>query len=109
MAGRKVRKVKGTTSGPTVGSGRTTPKGTTPGGRAPEASMRYTPPTVRLDKPSPRIVPVLMFVLLLAGAVVIVVNYMGLLPTESGEASNWYLLLGLGLISGGFVTATQYR
>ncbi len=71
--------------------------------------MRYTPPTVRLDKPSPRIVPVLMFVLLLAGAVVIVVNYMGLLPTESGEASNWYLLLGLGLISGGFVTATQYR
>ncbi|MBA3304232.1 MAG: hypothetical protein H0U26_10225, partial [Acidimicrobiia bacterium] len=55
MAERKVRKVKGTTSGPTVGSGRTTPKGTTPGGRAPEASMRYTPPTVRLDKPSPRI------------------------------------------------------
>ncbi|CAN5468587.1 hypothetical protein BH18ACT1_BH18ACT1_04010 [soil metagenome] len=50
-----------------------------------------------------------MFALLLAGALVIVLNYLGVLPTESGEASNWWLLAGLGLISAGFVTATQYR
>jgi hypothetical protein len=54
-------------------------------------------------------VPVLMFGLLLAGALMIVLNYLGLLPTDSGEASNWWLLGGLGLISLGFVTATQYR
>jgi Cell division protein CrgA len=92
-----------------VGTGRTTPKGSARGSRAPTASGRYTPPAPRRDRPSPRIVPVAMFLLLLSGAVVIVVNYLGLLPTESGEASNWYLLLGLGLISGGFVIATQYR
>nr|MBA2625774.1 cell division protein CrgA [Acidimicrobiia bacterium] len=70
---------------------------------------RYTPPTPKLERPSPPWVPALMFALLLAGALVIVLNYLGVLPTESGEASNWWLLAGLGLISAGFVTATQYR
>ena len=54
-------------------------------------------------------VPILMFSLLAAGAAMIVLNYLGLLPTASGDASNWWLLGGLGLISLGFVTATQYR
>jgi hypothetical protein len=88
--------------------GRTTPKGTAPGRPAPSTG-RYTPPTPKLDAPSPMWVPILMFSLLVAGAVMIVLNYLGLLPTESGEASNWWLLGGLGLISLGFVTATQYR
>jgi hypothetical protein len=88
--------------------GRTTPKGTTPGRPAP-GTGRYTPPSPKLDAPSPMWVPILMFSLLAAGAAMIVLNYLGLLPTASGDASNWWLLGGLGLISLGFITATQYR
>jgi hypothetical protein len=89
-------------------SGRTTAKGTTPGRPAP-GTGRYTPPAPKLDAPSPMWVPILMFSLLGLGAAMIVLNYLGLLPTSSGDASNWWLLGGLGLISLGFITATQYR
>ncbi|MDQ1396040.1 MAG: Cell division protein CrgA [Acidimicrobiaceae bacterium] len=51
-------------------------------------------------------VPVLMFTLFGLGVVVILTNYLGLLP---GQAKNAYLLLGLGLITGGFIVATRYR
>jgi hypothetical protein len=47
-----------------------------------------------------------MFTALGLGMVIIVVNYVGVLP---GGASNWYLLVGLGLITLGFVTATQFH
>ena len=48
-----------------------------------------------------------MFALLVLGTLVIIANYLGLLP---GEQQNRYLLLGLGLITAGFVLATQsYR
>ena len=47
-----------------------------------------------------------MLVLLLLGMLVIVCNYLGLLP---GEASNGYLFLGLGFITAGFLVATRYR
>jgi hypothetical protein len=50
-----------------------------------------------------------MFTLLVGGLLVIVLNYLGVMPTKDGGASNWYLLLGLGLITGGFITATGYR
>ncbi len=50
--------------------------------------------------------PALMFLLLALGAVVILLNYFTLLP---GGADNRYLLLGLALITGGFVTATRYH
>lgn len=82
-------------------SGRTTPKGTG------TTSGRYTPPIPKSQKVSPPWVPALMFTLLALGALVIVLNYMNLLPGP--ESSNWYLLLGLGLITGGFATATQYH
>jgi hypothetical protein len=72
----------------------------------PAPSARYTPPTPRSRKVSPRWVPALMAVFLAAGAVVIVINYLGLLPASP---TNWYLLLGLALITAGFVTATQWR
>ena len=90
------RKVKG---------GRVTPKGGPQGGR-PEASSRYTPPVPREYKVSPTWVPVLMFALLGLGLVIIFCNYLGVLP---GGTKNSYLLLGLGAILGGIVTATQYR
>lgn len=78
------------------GTGRVTPKG----------SGRYTPPTPREVKVSPRWVPVLMFSLLIVGMVVIIANYLEVLP---GDAKNEYLFVGLGLITAGFITATKYR
>jgi Cell division protein CrgA len=70
------------------------------------SSSRYTPPTPKSVKVSPPWVPVLMFALLVVGALMIVLNYLELLP---GAVTNWYLLGGLGLILGGIFTATQYR
>ncbi|HEX9530205.1 MAG TPA: cell division protein CrgA [Acidimicrobiales bacterium] len=103
MAERRIR-----TKGRTAPSGRVTPKAT------PSPSGRYTPPIPRDQKVSPRWVPVLILTLLLLGALVIVTNYLGLLPVPTGHgfkfrASNWYLLLGLGLITSGFITATTWR
>jgi hypothetical protein len=86
-----------------------TPKGGhAPTGRPSSAadSGRYTPPIPREQKVSPLWVPVLMFAFLIAGVLVIVLNYVNLLP---GEANNGYLLLGLLLITAGFVTATNYH
>ncbi len=91
------RKVKG---------GRVTPKGGPPSAARPEASSRYTPPVPREMKISPTWVPVLMFVLLGIGLVVIFCNYLGVLP---GGTKNAYLLVGLGSILGGIITATQYH
>ncbi|MDQ2648994.1 MAG: cell division protein CrgA [Actinomycetota bacterium] len=101
------RKVSG--GRPTPTGGRTTPKGTTSRTKSaphPEASSRYTPPVPKEFKVSPPWVPVLMFTLLAIGLVVIFCNYLGVLP---GGTKNSYLLVGLGAILGGIVTATQYR
>ena len=84
--------------------GRTTPKGTRTDVRTSTPSGRYTPPIPREEKVSPPWVPVVMFGCLILGVAVIVLNYLNLLP---GDASNGYLLVGLGLITVGFVTATQ--
>ena len=70
------------------------------------SSGRYTPPVPKEFKVSPRWVPILMFTLLGIGMFMIILNYLELLP---GAASNWYLLGGLGFITGGFITATFYR
>ncbi len=84
---------------------RITPKGTRPvNAEVPETSPRQAP--VAMRGPSPTWVPVLMFALLILGVLMIVLNYVELLP---GAASNWYLLGGLGLVLGGIVTATQLR
>ena len=85
--------------------GRVTPKGTKAGTKAgTTASGRYTPPIPREAKVSPPWVPVVMFGCLILGVVVIILNYLNLLP---GDANNWNLLIGLGFITGGFVVATQ--
>jgi hypothetical protein len=49
---------------------------------------------------------VLLFGLLILGALLIILNYMQLLP---GAPRNLYLLLGLAGILGGIMVATQYR
>ena len=82
--------------------GRVTPKKSSAG----SSTGRYTPPVPREVKVSPPWVPVLMFVFLGVGMLVIVINYLGILP---GGADNKYLLLGLVLITAGFITATRYR
>ena len=46
-----------------------------------------------------------MFALIIVGALVIILNYVGLL----GDVSNIKLVIGLGLILAGIITATQYR
>lgn len=83
-----------------TGSRRVTPKGVQP------SQGRYTPPVPKEYKVSPLWVPVLMFSLLGLGMLTIVTNYMGILP---GGASNSYLIAGLVMITGGFITATRYH
>jgi hypothetical protein len=67
---------------------------------------RYTPPPPKKAPPSPLWVPVVLTTLLLTGLVVVLANYLGALP---GDQQNRYLILGLLLITGGFVLATTYR
>ncbi|MET0728874.1 MAG: cell division protein CrgA, partial [Acidimicrobiales bacterium] len=57
-------------------------------------------------KVSPWYIPVLMFGFLAIGLIVIFLNYLGVLP---GDTKNSYLLVGLGFILAGIMTATQYR
>ncbi len=68
---------------------------------------RYTPPPQKKAPPSKLWVPVTMGALLVCGLVVIVTNYLNLLPGP--DTQNSYLLLGIALISGGFFMATNYR
>ena len=72
-------------------------------------TTRKTPPTPTTGSyargPSPWWVPTIMFGLLLLGALLIMANYSRLL----GEPNNIRLVVGLGFILGGIITATQYR
>jgi hypothetical protein len=68
---------------------------------------RYTPPPPKKAEPSPLWVPAAMATCLILGLLVIVTNYLNLLPGANTE--NRYLLLGILLISGGFGLATNYR
>jgi hypothetical protein len=69
-------------------------------------SKRYTPPQPVAKAASPQWVPITMFALLLCGASIVILNYLGVLP---GEQQNRYLFLGLAEITAGFVFATRYR
>jgi hypothetical protein len=79
----------------------------TTGRVTPKATGRYTPPVPRSEKVSPTWVPVVMFASLGLGMLVILANYVSLLPGNG--PSNYYLLLGLALITTGFVTATKFH
>jgi len=76
------------------------------GGRVtPPQSKRYTPPVPKAEKVSPLWVPILMFTTLGLGMLVILANYVDLLPGDG--PNNYYLLGGLALITTGFITATR--
>ena len=68
---------------------------------------RYTPPPEKKAAPSKRWVPVALTTLLVCVLLIVVLNYLNLLP--GADTENRYLLLGIGLISGGFLMATNYR
>jgi len=74
---------------------------------APAKPSRYTPPKPKTAKRSPLWVPTTMLTALGAGMVVILGNYLQLLP--GGAVRNSYLFLGLELLVGGFVLSTQLR
>ncbi|MGO9456570.1 MAG: cell division protein CrgA [Acidimicrobiales bacterium] len=93
--------------------GRTTSKGSGPGGGArlgrytpPEESGRYTPPIPKEVRRSPVWYGPLVLGALLLGVCMILLNYLTVLP---GSVSVWYLIGGLVLIFTGFVLATRYR
>ena len=82
-----------------VQGGRVTPKGTRAG----------APPSNSLSaghEPSPTWVAVLMFGLLGLGMLIIFFNYVGWMP---GGMKNIYLMIGLGSILGGILTATRFQ
>ncbi|MHB8671763.1 MAG: cell division protein CrgA [Acidimicrobiales bacterium] len=93
---RAKNRPRGTRSARSASGGRATPRQVSSG--------RYTPPIPREQRVSPPWVPVLMFALLAAGMAMIILNYLNVLP---GGTSNWYLIGGLGAITGGFITSTQ--
>ena len=76
--------------------------------RSKSKRRRYRPPPPKKRKPSPRWFGLLILGTMFAGVVIIVVNYLGLIPGTSGNANNLYLFVGLGAIAMGFLLATQW-
>ncbi len=101
-------------------TGRAQPKGTsaTPGrgrrsGRrsarsaaAPVASERYTPPQPKSAKKSPAWMGFLIVGLFALGVLVIILNYVGVLP---GGVSNWWLVGAVAAVFAGLMVATNYH
>ncbi len=50
-----------------------------------------------------------MFALWGLGLLVIILNYMQILPGATDGGNGWYLVGGLGSILAGIIVATQYR
>jgi hypothetical protein len=75
--------------------------------RSKSKRSRYTAPPPKKKPPSKLWLPATMFTMLSTGVVVIVANYLQLLP--GGSAENRYLFVGLGLFTGGAILSTQLR
>lgn len=69
-------------------------------------SGRYTPPIPADVRHSPRWYPWVLLSLLILGVIVIILNYIQLLPSSP---TNWYTLVGLVGILSGAMLATRYR
>jgi hypothetical protein len=72
-----------------------------------KGGTRYTPPKPITKKRSPLWVPATMFACMAAGMIVIVADFLQLLPGGVEQTSD--LLFGLGLLIVGFAISTQYR
>ncbi|MGD0441409.1 MAG: cell division protein CrgA [Acidimicrobiales bacterium] len=91
----------------TATGGRATPPGgraTPPGSR--DINKRYTAPIPKSVRHSPRWFGPVLLTLLVVGLLLIVGNYVGIMP---GGTSNWYLIGGLIGIVIGAMMATQYH
>jgi hypothetical protein len=92
--------------------GRVTPKAGSGAGHRSAAvntrttTGRYTAPIPDEYRSSPWWVPVLMLAFFGVGVIIILIDYLGVLPDSP---SNWYLLGGLAGIILGFVVATRYH
>jgi len=69
-------------------------------------SKKLSSQTVGGKGPSSRTYVIIMTSLMVLGVLLIVFNYLTLLP---GSVSKWYLWSGLGLIGIGFIMTTEYR
>ena len=72
----------------------------------PTQSKKISSQSIRDKGPSSRRYIVLMTSLMVLGVLMIVLNYLTVLP---GSVSKWYLWSGLGLIGVGFIMTTEYR
>ena len=72
----------------------------------PTQSKKLSSQTVGDKGPSSRRYIILMTALMVIGVLMIVLNYLTVLP---GSVSKWYLWSGLGLIGVGFIMTTEYR
>lgn len=97
----KERPAKGGAKERPAKGGRTTPPKATR-----EVNKRYTAPIPKSVRQSPRWFGPMLLILLVAGLLLIVGNYVGILP---GGTSNWYLIGGLIGIVVGAMMATQYH
>jgi hypothetical protein len=75
------------------------------------SSRRYQlePAKKRKAKASPRWYGPLILAVMGVGVLVIVLNYMGLIPGTDGQASGWWLMGGLGFILAGFIGTMYWR
>ena len=73
---------------------------------APEARGKVTARRPVSDDHSPRWYGWLIVSLLAAGMLVIILNYLAVLP---GSVSSWYLVSGLVVMFAGFYLATRYK
>jgi hypothetical protein len=77
--------------------------------RSKSKRRRYQAPPKKKPKPSPKWFGWTILSIMGVGVVMIVLNYLGLLPGEHGTANNLYLFLGLGFIAIGFLMSTAWR
>ena len=113
---RSQRTAKGTGRGTKPGTGGAARpgqgrrRGPTPkGGRAAQAdavAKRYTAPIPRTVRHSPPWYPWLLLSLLVAGVLVIILNYVQALPASP---TNWYTIGGVVALLAGALLATGYR
>ncbi|MGH2732805.1 MAG: cell division protein CrgA [Actinomycetota bacterium] len=76
--------------------------------RSKSKRRRYQPPPKPKPPPSPPWVPVLFFVLIGLGFVIILARYIFAVSLPILDRP-WILFVGLGLIAAAFVVATRWR
>ncbi|HUY86900.1 MAG TPA: cell division protein CrgA [Acidimicrobiales bacterium] len=98
----------GTTKGPTPKKGSARHQSTGGLRTTHRASLvrRYTAPLPKSSKTSPSWFGYLLLGLALVGILLVVLNYMKLLP---GSVSGWYLVAGVGFLGSAFVLSTRWR